>query len=103
ASGWNGTGRIEACEAPSRLLVLTKAASEPDEVSSEVTLTSDGDQTVLVVEKRGLPVDLLWAYGAGNQIHVEDLAAHLAGGECVDSRARFEELEPGYRELAEKL
>ena len=30
ASGWQGTGRVEACEPPQRLLVLTKDADEPD-------------------------------------------------------------------------
>jgi len=30
-SGWEGTGRIEACEPPYRLLVVTKPADEPDE------------------------------------------------------------------------
>src|SRR3954447_175247 len=32
ASGWEGTGRVEACEPPERLLVLTKDADEPDEL-----------------------------------------------------------------------
>jgi hypothetical protein len=45
-------------------------------------------------------VDLLAAYGAGIQIHVEDLGAYLAGRERVDARARWEELEPAYRALA---
>src|SRR3954469_21506805 len=30
ASGWEGTGRVEACEPPHRLLVLTRDADEPD-------------------------------------------------------------------------
>ena len=29
ASGWEGTGRVEVCEAPHRLLVLTRDADEP--------------------------------------------------------------------------
>jgi hypothetical protein len=65
ASGWEGTGRVEECEPPRRLLVVTKEPDEPNEDSTEVTLTGDGNQTVLVVEQRGLPLDLLWAYGAG--------------------------------------
>jgi uncharacterized protein YndB with AHSA1/START domain len=103
ATGWEGTGRVEECEPPRRLLVVSKGASEPNEVTTEVTLTSDGDQTVLVVEKRGLPLDLLWAYGAGNQIHVEDLGEHIAGRERVDTKARFAELEPAYRDMAAGL
>ncbi len=38
-----------------------------------------------------MPVDLLAAYGAGVQIHVEDLAAHLAGRERSDADARWNE------------
>jgi uncharacterized protein YndB with AHSA1/START domain len=103
ASGWEGTERVEECEPPRRLLVVSKGASEPNEVTTEVTLTSDGDQTVLVVEKRGLPLDLLWAYGAGNQIHVEDLAEYIGGRGRVDPKTRFAELEPAYRDLAAGL
>jgi uncharacterized protein YndB with AHSA1/START domain len=102
ASGWEGTARVEACEERRRLLVVGKP-DEPSSHSTEVTLTGGGNQTTIVVEQRGLPVELLWAYGAGLQIHVEDLAAHIAGRERCDSKTRFEELEPGYRELAANL
>src|SRR5258705_13132531 len=61
ASGWKGTGRVEACEPPRRLLVLTNQAGKPEEHAIEATLTSDGDQTVLVIEERGMPLDLLAA------------------------------------------
>src|SRR6266498_2756538 len=44
ASGWEGTGRVEACEPPRRLLVVSKEPDEPNEDSTEVTLTGDGDQ-----------------------------------------------------------
>ena len=43
------------------------------------------------------------AYGAGVQVHVEDLAAYLAGRERCDANARFEELFPAYEELAAKV
>ena len=103
ASGWEGTGRVEVCEPPQRLLVLTRDADEPDatnEHAIEVTLAADGDQTILAWEEREMPVNLLPAYGAGVQVHVEDLAAHLAGRERCDAAARFDELFPAYRELA---
>jgi Activator of Hsp90 ATPase homolog 1-like protein len=48
ASGWEGTGRVDACEPPQRLLVLTKHANASEEQSIEATLTADGDQTILV-------------------------------------------------------
>jgi len=103
ASGWEGTGRVEACEPPRRLLVLTRDVVAPDaafEHSIEVTLAADGAATEIVWEERGMPVDLLSAYGAGIQVHVEDLASHLAGGARCDASARFGELHPAYQELA---
>jgi uncharacterized protein YndB with AHSA1/START domain len=107
ASGWEGTGRVEACEPPHRLLVLTRDADEPNESNDhaiEVTLTADGHQTLLVWEERGMPVDQLAAYGAGTQIHVEDLAAHIAGHErSDDAEARWAALLPRYQDLAASI
>jgi uncharacterized protein YndB with AHSA1/START domain len=104
ASGSEGTGRVDACEPPRRLLLTMHDADpqpgQPDEDVIEVTLAADGDQTILVWEERGMPMDLLAAYGAGVQIHVEDLAAYLAGRERVDAAARWNELMPAYEELA---
>src|SRR6185369_6181182 len=50
ASGWEGTGRVEACEPPRRLVVTTKELGEPFHKTVEATLTADGDQTVLAIE-----------------------------------------------------
>jgi uncharacterized protein YndB with AHSA1/START domain len=100
ASGWQGTGRIDACEPPRRLLVTVRHRDDPDEGIIEVTLAADGDQAVVVWEERGMPVNLLAAYGAGIQVHVEDLAAHIAGRGRCDSNARWEELLPAYQDLA---
>ena len=99
ASGSEGTGRVDACEPPRRLL-LAMALGQPDEDVIEVTLAADGDQTILVWEERGMPLDLLAAYGAGVQIHVEDLGAHIAGRERGDAGARWDELMPAYQDLA---
>ncbi len=46
-----------------------------------------------------MPLDQVAAYGAGVQIHVEDLAAYLAGRERGDAAARFDKLFPIYKEL----
>jgi uncharacterized protein YndB with AHSA1/START domain len=100
ASGWEGTGHVEACEPRARLLVLTGDGDEPHDHALEVTLTADGDRTVVVWEERVMPLDQLAAYGAGIQVHVEDLAAHLAGRGRCDAAARFGELFPAYRALA---
>jgi uncharacterized protein YndB with AHSA1/START domain len=102
-SGWHGTGRITECEPPHRLATLSKEPEDPTEDLHTVTLTADGDQTIVVYENRSVPVDLLWAYGVGEQLHVEDLAGHLAGRERDASKSRWDELEPAYRESAEKL
>lgn len=103
SSGWEGTGRVDVCEPPRRLLVLTREPEQPNEHAIEVTLTADGDRTILVLEERGMPLEHLAAYGAGVQIHVEDLAAHLAGRERCEADLRWDELQPAYDDLAAKV
>lgn len=102
ASGWEGTCRVEVCRPPHRLVISTRTPEEPDGVI-EATLAEDGDRTVLVIEDRGVPLEQIAAYGAGDQVHLEDLAAHLAGGDRCDPRARWQELHPAYQELAADL
>jgi len=102
ASGWEGTGRVEVCDPPRRLLITTSSPDQPEGVV-EATLTADGDKTILVIEDRGVPLEDIAAYGAGDQIHVEDLAAYLAGRERLEARARWQELQPGYQALAAAL
>ena len=103
ASGWEGTGHVEACEPPHRFVVVTKHMRAPYEVVTEVTLAAEGEQTILVFEKRGMPLDNLADYGAGNQVHVEDLAAYLAGRGRGDAEARWSELLPAYQALAANI
>lgn len=95
-SGWEGHGRIDACEAPRRLLVSTWEVGGDEQVI-EVLLTPDANGTRLVVEERGLPIGGLAEHGAGWQVHTEDLAAHLAGSERCDISSRWQELIPLYR------
>ena len=75
-------------------MVLTKDAGEPDgpKHAIEATLTADGNETILVWEERAMPLDLVAAYGAGVQVHVEDLVAYLGGRDRCDASARFEQL-----------
>ncbi|WP_433209731.1 SRPBCC domain-containing protein [Dactylosporangium sp. CS-047395] len=101
ASEWQGTGRVDVCEPPHRLAVTTRDAEGAEEHVIEATLAADGDGTVVTFEERGVPVGLLPAYGAGVQIHLEDLGAHLAGRERCDARARWRELHPAYAAAAE--
>ena len=46
-----------------------------------------------------MPVDQLAAYGAGWQVHAEDLAAHVAGRERDTDEARWVDMVPAYQEL----
>lgn len=98
-SGWEGRGRVEACEPPWRLVVTSRELQEQFDVILEATLTADGDQTILVIEASGLPLDKLPFYGVGWQIHVEDLAAHIAGCERANAETRWAELVPAYQDL----
>ncbi len=83
--------------------VTTRELHEQFDVFLEATLSADGDQTILVIEARGLPVDKLPFYGAGWQIHVEDLAAHVADRERGAAEIRWAELVPPYQELAAEI
>jgi uncharacterized protein YndB with AHSA1/START domain len=112
AAGLDGSGRVEACEPPRWLRVTTRESDEswrkgrgapPFDQTIEATLTADGDQTTLVIEVHGMPVDKTAFYGAGWQIHAENLAAHLAGRQRGDSEARWDELVPSYQDLAANI
>ena len=102
-SGWEGTGRVDVCEPPRRLVVVTKGYDDPDEHVIDAELAADGDQTILNLEERGMPPNLLAAYGSGIQVHIEDLATHIAGQERRDAGGRWEELLPAYEALAASL
>ncbi len=94
---WDGTGRVEACEPPRRLRITTRESDEswrrgqgvpPFDEAIEATLTADGGLTVLVIEVKGMPLHVLAAYGAGWQIHAENLADYLGGRERSNTQAR---------------
>ena len=97
-SSWEGPGRIDVCDPPNRL-VITMEPGTDDEAVIEALLTEVGERTRLVVEERGLPLDVLYAHGAGWQAHIEDLGRYLAGGES-NWKPRWVELTPAYQSLA---
>ena len=109
AAGLHALGRVEVCDPPRRLQVVTRETDEswqrgggvpPFDQTLEATLTADGGQTILVIETRGMPLDKVAVYGAGWQIHAENLASYLAGRERGDTEERWGELLPAYKVLA---
>ena len=110
-STWSGQVRIEVCDAPHHLLLTSQPGTE-EESQLEAWLTADGSRTRLVVEERGLPVDSLHFYGAGWQVHLQDLARSLTsdapvhpGGWSEQRPAsgwheRWTELTPEYQDTA---
>jgi uncharacterized protein YndB with AHSA1/START domain len=94
------TGRVEVCEPPRHLQVVTVGTGDANEHVIEATLTADGDETVLVIEVRGVPLTQVAGYGSGWQVHIEDLGAFLAGRERCDIKARWDELMPAYEHQA---
>jgi uncharacterized protein YndB with AHSA1/START domain len=97
------TGKVEACEPPQRLLLAMHdpdaRPGQPEQTVIEAQLTAEGAQTRLIWETRGLPVNLLPAYGAGIQIHVEHLADYIRGRELHVDDARWDELFSAYEAL----
>ena len=94
-------GQVEACEPPERLLLTMRdphrRPGQPERTVIEAHLIAEGDQTRLIWETRGMPVDLLPAYGAGIQIHVEHLADYVSGRELHIDDARWDELFAAYQ------
>jgi uncharacterized protein YndB with AHSA1/START domain len=108
----DAAGRVEVCEPPRRLRVMTRETEEsyqrgkgvpPYDEVLEARLTADGNQTNLVIEVRGMPLEVVAYYGVGWQIHVENLAAYLAGRDRGDTEPRWAALVPLYQDLAAKI
>ncbi|HST18546.1 MAG TPA: SRPBCC domain-containing protein [Gaiellaceae bacterium] len=97
------TGQVEVCEPPRHLLLRMRdpdaRPGQPERTAIEAQLIAEGARTRLVWETRGMPVDLLPAYGAGIQIHVEHLADYIAGRELHIDDARWDELFAAYEAL----
>jgi uncharacterized protein YndB with AHSA1/START domain len=96
-------GHVEACEPPRRLVLTMRdpdaRPGQPEQTVNAAELTAEDGRTKLDWEVRGLPVELLPAYGAGIQIHVEHLADYLAGRELRDVDPRWNELFAAYEAL----
>lgn len=112
ASDSDATGRVEWCDPPRRLLVTTRETDEsyergkgvlPYDETLEVTLAAQDGQTDLVMEVRGMPLEAIAFYGAGWQIHMENLASYLAGRERDDTETRWDKLVAAYQALAAEI
>lgn len=110
ASGWEGTGCIEACEPLRRLAISSRGDEAAFGARIDVALVASDGHTDVRVEQRGVPFDLLWAFGAGLHLHVEDLRCHVEGlgpdarlRSPQESGALFDALEPDYQRQAAAL
>jgi uncharacterized protein YndB with AHSA1/START domain len=98
ASEWDGRGKIDVC-LPQRRLEVTVWEEESAKHVLAVELSDEAGQTILALEVRGLPLDVVWAYGVGWQVHLEDLGAHLSKHGSMNLPTRWDELEPLYRAM----
>jgi uncharacterized protein YndB with AHSA1/START domain len=112
AADIESTGRVEVCQPPRRMTLTSRETDEsyqrgrgvpPYDQTIEVALTTVGNQTDLVVEIKGMPLDKIAFYGAGWQIHIEHLADHLNGRQSGDGEARWNELVLRYQDLAKAI
>ncbi len=106
--GWEGTGRVDVCDPAQRLLLTMRDADpqpgQPNETVIEATLAAHGDHTILVIEERGLPLDMVAAYGAGAaRFSTWICTPHIAGRERGDGDTRWVELVPAYQALAANI
>jgi uncharacterized protein YndB with AHSA1/START domain len=99
-SEWDGRGRVDECHAQKRL-VVTMWEEEGKEHTAAADLDSNGDHTTLELQVSGVPLEFVWAYGAGWHEHLEDLGSHLAGRARTpgSSDSRFDEFAASYREM----
>lgn len=98
-SGWDGVGRIRVCEPPRRLVLASREVDAAEDNRTEITITPTGAGSAIVVEEQGMPLEQVAAYGAGTQVHVEDLTAHLDGRPERHTSERWGALYPAYQAL----
>jgi len=97
------TGRVEAYNPPHHVRLSMRdpdpQPGQPQQTVIDAHLTAEGAGTRLVWEERGMPVDLLAAYGTGIQIHVEHLADYVRGRPLRGVETRWAALFPAYEAL----
>lgn len=101
-SGWVGTGEVLECE-PGRRWIVEGGEAGRHRQTDELTLADRGDGTRVVVTEKGMASEKVAFYGVGVQIHVENLAAYLAGDDVVDPDLYWDRLLPVYQAMAATL
>ncbi len=99
-SGWEGDGRVLACEPGRRLRMESGEPGEPLTTDDLALVAESGIGTRLTLTRIRPSVDVLAAYAVGTQLHLENLAAHLAGRDPVDPEGFWAALLPRYEALA---
>lgn len=98
-SEWEGEGRVLACESRS---LLRMESGEPGEAVTidEVRLAPlSAERTQLHLDRVRPSADALDAYAVGTQLHLENLAAYLAGEAAIDPEPFWTALHPRYEAL----
>jgi len=98
-SNWQGPMRVEVCDAPNRLRLLSGSGDE--QTVMEAVLTEDGEGTRVVIEERGLPIADAPYHAAGWHVHLQDLDTELASGSRSEWEPRWRELLPAYGIVSE--
>jgi uncharacterized protein YndB with AHSA1/START domain len=102
-SGWEGEGRVLTCE-PGRRWVVEGAEPGHPLSTDELEITpDDAGGCRVVLTERGAALGQIQYYGVGVQLHLENLAAYLAGRPPVDPDPYWERLLPEYERLAAAL
>jgi uncharacterized protein YndB with AHSA1/START domain len=100
-SEWEGRGHINTC-VPLRELSITESEEDGPVATVIARLASRGETTTFNVEVSGLPLEVLWAFGAGWHTQLERLGEYLAGSGSKDLSTswleRCDALFPSYRE-----
>jgi uncharacterized protein YndB with AHSA1/START domain len=100
-SEWDGRGHVNTC-VPLRELSITESEEDGPVVTVIARLAPSGETTTFDAEVGGLPLEYLWAFGAGWHTQLERLGEHLAGSGPKDLSTswleRCDALEPSYRE-----
>lgn len=98
-SGWDGAGRVLECGPGYRFLVESAEPGQPL-TTDELEVTAEGPgRTRVVLTKRGTSLQWIAAIGVGLQLHVENLAASLAGRPLIDPDPFWAHLMPRYEAL----